>query len=119
LSDKYAVYNVEQVRVGSLGATHFTHGMACAYDEVPCDIENISKDGRMNRNKIFDGDDIFKNTILTGVEYKIMKWVIHAALPQLTNIIMSALNTTTQISEGELIVHENMTGRQIWQANVH
>ena len=35
------------------------------------------------------------------MEYWVIKWVVHAALPILSKVIISALNTVMQVADGE------------------
>jgi hypothetical protein len=99
-SEKYANYISEEIKIGCLGATHATHGMSCVYDQVPCDMPSISKNGRMSQEKIFENDDDFRAAVMTNVRYKVLRWEVNAVLPKLSSIIMSGLNTEQHIGEG-------------------
>ena len=96
----YAKYSAADVKYGALGSTHATHGFACVDDEVPCEIAKISEDGKMNKAYMFQKDPVLKKFVIVGVPYKIVKWVVHAALPRISDIISAALNTVQQVSEG-------------------
>ena len=99
-SDKYANYKVEEVKIGCLGATHATHGMSCIFDSVPCDIQSISKNGKMSQDKLFEHDQEFKAAVMQNINYKVLRWEVHAVLPKIASIIMSGLNTEQHIGEG-------------------
>ena len=47
--EKFAEPQMDQIRVGSLGSGHGTQVLNCINDEVPCDIPNLSVDGRMSK----------------------------------------------------------------------
>lgn len=100
-SPHYAQYKAADVDGGCLGSTHATHGMACVHDEVPCSIENISTKGRMDRSKVFSKDPGYESAVMQGVDYRMIKWVVGAACPKAMSIVSDALNTVTQIAEGE------------------
>ena len=79
------------------------HGFACAHDGVPCDIDAISKDGRMRMEKVCSNDPNgrLRKAIEVGVDFTVVKWVVFAALgKKMETIIMGALNTVQQTSEG-------------------
>ncbi len=100
MSEKYAKYRVGDIRAGTLGAGHATHGFACLYDEVPCDIPNISEDGKVSRRKCFENDSKREHATLQGLKFRVLKWEIEAVFPTIPKIIQAALNTVTQIAEG-------------------
>ena len=53
MSDRFARYSFDEVKAGTLGAGHATHGFAQTHDEVPCAIPEISEDGKMTQKKCF------------------------------------------------------------------
>ena len=96
----YATYREEEVTVATLGATHFSHGMACGAQGVPCDIEEISTNGRMDRDKICKGDPMMLQAMSAKPSFEVFKWVVHAALPSITAIFSNALNEMSTVAEG-------------------
>jgi len=100
-SPAYACYKEGEVRGGTLGAGHATHGFAQLHDERPCDIPRISKDGKMSQVTVFEDPGI-KKAVTCGLRFKMLRWEIEAAHPQIPEIIQAALNTVTQIAEGPL-----------------
>ena len=72
---RYARYREKDVRIGSLGAMHATHGLACIQDEVPCAFENISENGRMSKLKCFK-DPVIKHIIENGFNVRVLRWVV-------------------------------------------
>ena len=111
-SDHYANYSAADIVCGNLGATHATHGVACVYDEVRCELENISVKGRMNREKVFARDEQYKEACMVGIEYRMVRWYVAAACPKAMSIVSEALNTVSQIAEGTnqriTIIHDNI-----------
>ena len=100
MSPKFAQLEFSQIKGGTLGAGHATQGFAQLHDEVPCDIEAISENGRMSKKKCFDDRNI-KAAVEKGLEYDFIDHRIEVAFPIIPHIIQSALNTVQQVSEGE------------------
>ena len=46
---KYARYQENEIKIGTLGAGHAVHGFAQLFDEGPCAIDGISSNGRMSK----------------------------------------------------------------------
>ena len=97
---KYARYKAGEIVGGTLGAGHAVHGFSQLHDEVPCDIPNISVDGRMSQEKCFR-DKMLKKFVTEPFEVTMLKWGVEEAYPIIPHIIQSALNTVHQIAEGE------------------
>ena len=97
----FAKYKEFQIKIGTLGASHATHGCACIMDEVPCSIENISVNGFMNKEKCWAKDPAFRAACIDGIDYKVIKWVVMESFPIIAKIIQRALNTVMQVGEGE------------------
>jgi len=98
-SPTYAAYKKGEVKAGTLGAGHATHGFAQVYDERPCTIPGISEDGKWNKAKLFTDKGIQK-AVTIGMRYKIIRWEIDVAYPTVASIIQSALNVVQQAAEG-------------------
>ncbi|CAK0886599.1 unnamed protein product [Prorocentrum cordatum] len=99
----FANYKEEEIRVGAWGATHALHGFACVHDGVESDIDDLTKDGKMHIDTVCSRDKhgLLRNAIEVGVKFTVVKWVVHAALPNVAHIVGGALNTVQQTSEGE------------------
>ena len=50
---------------------------------------------------MYEDDPALQAAIEKGMSYKVINWVVHAALPDISSIIISALNTVMQVGEGE------------------
>ena len=100
MSEKFAKYEEAKIRGGTLGAGHATHGFAQVHDEVPCDIPEISENGRMSRLKCFEDPNI-KHTVEVGLEFDMLDYRIEVAFPIIPHIIQSAFNVVQQVSEDE------------------
>ena len=99
-SDKYGQYERDQIKAGTLGAGHATHGFVQLLDEVPCDIEEISEHGRMSKSKCYEDAGI-KQACEEGLEYDVIDHRIETVFPIIPTIISSGLNTVTQVASGE------------------
>jgi hypothetical protein len=97
---KYARYREGTIVGGSLGAGHAIHGAAQLVDEVPCDISSISENGKMSKAKCFK-DKGLKAFCEDGLAVEMIKWQVEDAFKEVPKIIQSALNTVTQVAEGE------------------
>jgi hypothetical protein len=102
-SDKFAKYNVDEIKSGSLGAGHCNHGIAMVIDEVPCEFPRISEHGKMSYNKVAS-DPGFKEAIDKGMRWVTIRWEVEEEFPQIPSIIQSALNAVAQIAEGDKII---------------
>ena len=99
-SEKFAKLELHDIKAGTLGAGHATHGFAMVHDEVPCDIPEISENGRMSKNKCFK-DLVIKDLVENGIEFDTIDYRVERAFPVIPHIIQSALNVVQQVSEGE------------------
>lgn len=97
----YARYDEMQVKIGCLGASHATHGFACVYDEVPCDIESLSTNGTIDKTVVYKNDEALRNACEHGLPFKIIRWQVATEFPVVLKIVQRALNTVMQIGEGE------------------
>ena len=50
---------------------------------------------------MYEDDPALESAIEKGMSYKVIHWVVHAALPDISSVIVSALNTVMQVGEGE------------------
>lgn len=98
---EYAQYVAGEVKGGTLGAGHATHGFAQLHDRRPCTIPSISTGGYMDQEKCFRDEGI-KNATLRGMRYKMLRWEVEHDFPVIPEIIQSALNIVQQVSEGEV-----------------
>ncbi len=57
-SPRYARYEANMVLAGTLGAGHATHGFAQIIDEVPCDLPEISVNGRLAKELCYQDPGI-------------------------------------------------------------
>ena len=100
-SPGHARYDPFEIKIGCLGATHATHGLACCLDEVPCSIANISEGGKISMQKVFAGDEELKQACMKGIPFKTFRWEVGHVFPQVLKIVQRALNTVSQVAEGE------------------
>ena len=106
----YATYSEHSIRYATLGGTHAVHGFACVGDEVPCSIESISVNGKMNKQKVCQNDPLLLKVVEKGMLFKyVMRWEVYAALPTVADIVVGALNTVHQVSEGQTWVENLLT----------
>ena len=100
MSDKFAKLKMDQIRVGSLGSGHGTQFLNCVNDEVPCDLPNLSIDGKMSKSKLFK-DKGLKDACEGCVNWVVIKSRNHNRFPRLARFIQSALNIKNHIAVGE------------------
>lgn len=100
LSPEYAQYRAGDIKGGTLGCSHCTHGMAQLHDERPCVLEGISEEGKMSQNLCFS-DKLLKQFTMEGMDWLMIRWEVEVAFPLVPTIVQAALNTTQQIAEGE------------------
>ena len=105
----YANYESHTIKAANLGATHAFHGFACVYDEVQCEIETISVNGKMSRATCFQGDPMFEEFTMVGIPSVVLRWELYALLPECCKTVMRALNTVQQISDSESWVQNLLT----------
>ena len=98
-SPLFAVYKPGDIKAGTLGAGHVTHGFAQVHDQRPCDIADISENGCMSQQILFKDNNI-KQAVTCGMNYKILRWEIESEFPDVPRIIQAALNTVQQVAEG-------------------
>ena len=103
---QYAKYREDELVAGAWGATHAMHAFACVLDGVPTGLDSIARNGRVHRGAVLENDVGGKlaNAIDVGVKFLVVRWLVHAALPAVQDIIGSALNTVQQTSEGHATV---------------
>ena len=99
MSDKFAKYNAAAVGFGSVGSSHFNHGVECAIQGVRCDINDISENGHMNQNKIEQREAGFIPIFEKGLSWTVVRWEVAEVYPKLPSLFQSALNTTGQSQE--------------------
>jgi hypothetical protein len=97
----YAPYKMDEVKVGSLGASHAVHGFACTYEEVETDQMSISINGKISKEKVYANDEGLRNACEGKLKYAVIRWEVFAAIPLSCKIISKALNTVQQVAEGE------------------
>jgi hypothetical protein len=102
-SDHFARYVEDEIKLGSLGAGHCNHGIACVIDGVPCEIPEISENKKMSYHKVAS-DPGFKEAIDKGMRWVTLRWEVEADFPEIPNIIQSALNAISQIADGDIII---------------
>jgi hypothetical protein len=84
-SNKFAKYEKDMVKVGSVGAGHATHGFAQLHDEVECDIPEISESGKMSKNLCYEDPGIKDSGFVQFVLFAKFSWevlIIGLAPPQ-------------------------------------
>ena len=101
LDESFAQYKEGEIKGGTLGAGHATHGFAQLHDERPCSIENISEHGKMSKSKCYKDPGVKRATEI-GNRYKMFRWEIGAVFPAIPTLVQSALNTVTQTAEGRV-----------------
>ena len=101
LNKMYAPYKEDEVKVGSLGASHAVHGFACTYEEVETDQPSIAIDGKISKEKVYANDELLKNACEGQLKYAVIRWEVFAAIPLACKIVSKALNTIQQVAEGE------------------
>ena len=99
-SPEYAQYKEGDIKGGTLGGSHCTHGLAMVYDERPCNVPEISEQGHISQSICFK-DRLLKAATMEGMEYFMIKWEVEAVFPTVPIIVQAALNTVSQIAEGE------------------
>ena len=99
-SEKFAKLQFHEIKAGTLGAGHATHGFAMLHDEVPCDIPEISEFGRMSKRVCFQDKGI-QDIVENGIEFDVIDYRVERAFQTIPHIIQSALNVVQQVSEGE------------------
>ena len=99
-SPKYARYEPNMIRAGTLGAGHATHGFAQLLDEVPCDLPKISDNGRMSKKLCYQDKGI-QSACEDGLWYDEIDYRIEVVFPMIPTIVSAALNTVSQVSLGE------------------
>ena len=101
-SDAYAQYTVHNISHGSVGSSHFNHGLECARQGVPCNIPSISVDGRMSRTLLeTKSPDGFKVAFQRGIPWKVIRWEIEVMFPFLPLLFQGGLQAKGQIQEGD------------------
>ena len=98
--NRYAKYVSSDIVGGALGAGHAIHGAAQVIQEMPCTISNISENGKMSKSKCYK-DLKLKAFIEDGFDIEMIHWHVEEEFPLVPKIIQSALNTITQVAEGE------------------
>jgi hypothetical protein len=99
-SQKYARYQPNMIRSGTLGAGHATHGFAQLYDEVPCNLPKISENGKMSKSICYQDKGI-RDACEDGLWYDEIDYRIEIVFPMIPSIISAALNTVSQVALGE------------------
>ena len=99
VSEEFAVYVKGEIKIGTLGASHATHGFAQLHDERPCALTEISEHGVMSKAKCFTDPGI-ENAVTNGMEYFVFRWEVEHDFPEIPDIVQSALNTVSQVCEG-------------------
>ena len=101
MSPYFAQYKMSDVMYGSVGSTHFNHGLECANQRVPCAIPEISEDGYMSAAKLANGSPKFAKALADGLIWTIIRWEVEVMFPGLPSLLQSALNASGQIQDGD------------------
>lgn len=99
LSEKFAAYKPEEVKVGSLGAGHANHWLACVAEGVPCSTPGISEEGKMSA-ALCCQDLGVKEAVEKGLRWTILRHEVESEFPMVPNIIQGALNAQASAHEG-------------------
>ena len=102
MNPAYAPYKENEVKAGTLGASHAVHGFACVYEEVQSSQEGITVNGRISKEKVYANDPLLKSAVEGKLKFILVRWEVYAALPVACKIISKALNTVQQVSEGAI-----------------
>ena len=89
----------DNVKLGPAGATHCNHWLAMLMDERPCHEPSISEFGRMSKRLCFKDKGI-ELAATTGIEWKVFRWEVEEAFPEIPRIVASARNAVAQMHEG-------------------
>ena len=98
--DGLAAYSPGQVVAGSVGAGHLNQGLAGFLGNVPCDIDEISVEGRMDRSTV-EHDVNFKQALNEGLLFLVVRWQVEVAMPKMPQVFQSALNCAGQLHHPE------------------
>ena len=102
---RFAEYKASNVAVGSVGASHMTHVIESARQELPCTNKAISKDSVWSHALWYpQGEGEFGDVATNGSMWMEIRWEIAAEFPQVAKIFQSALNTEQQVGDGEYTV---------------
>ena len=102
MSPYFAKYKMSDVMYGSVGSTHFNHGLECANQGVPCAIPEISEDGKLSASKLASGSPKFAKALADGLTWTVIRWEVEVMFPGLPSLLQSALNASGQIQDGDL-----------------
>lgn len=97
---RYAQIKAADVLGACAGATHASHGFSCVKQGVPCDIDEITTNGRMDIDKICKGDPVFLDALSKPMKFMTFKWVVFKALPEVFEVFGAALNELSTAAEG-------------------
>ena len=101
MAGTFAKYSAADVRLGTVGCSHLNHGIEQANQGVPCDIQEISVNGRMSKEKLMMGPRGFPPDVFSkGLQFKTFRWQMERMFPALPYIYQSGLNTSGEIESG-------------------
>ena len=102
MSGLFAKYTAANVSHGSVGSSHFNHSLEQALQEVPCQLDKVSENGKMSRAKIEQQQPGFKLAFEKGLKWTVTRWEIESMFPALPLLFQSALTAGGQLQEGDI-----------------
>ena len=97
--ERFAQYDLKQIVAGSVGASHTNHLLAATIEGRPCNVPEISVDGRCSFAAWCAQPD-FGNAGIDGASWWCIKRQIEELWPDIPEIYQSALNAEQHVGSG-------------------
>ena len=105
---RFAIYQQHEILGGSVGGSHTNHMCAATADERPCSTPGISKDGKIDKMKLYQNPE-YKDACEGESYWWFIRWEIEAEFPVIPTIYQGALNATQHVGTG---AHDSFYNRQ-------
>ena len=93
-----------QVKFGSLACGHTNRFLCAVLDAVPCELENLSVDGRMSFSKIVGKDPGLQDALKSGLNWLVLKATVGVLYPTLPDLVQRAMQATGLAQRDEIEV---------------
>ena len=81
-----------QIRYGSLACTRTNQFLCCIIDSVPCEHENLVRDGRVDTHGLCMKDSQLAKAVEQGLDWMVLKSKVEELYPSLPDLIQTARN---------------------------
>ena len=91
----------DAIRVLTLTCGHTTQTLRCLWHGAPSELPGMTRDGCLDKELLRKADPKYFEAVQHGIEYRVIKWQVEEAFPDLLDLLQEAGNATNWLCEGE------------------